>query len=129
MSEILDQIDKLLNEFSSQREDIQGQIVIEYPQGVPIASTWRGTIDPILIGAVTAAVKLTFARLCQNLKKGNLKRIIVHNENGKIIIQNAGPKAILTTVLPSDADIYTVAFMTLNIANKIEKIMTNYVPV
>lgn len=130
MSEkIVEQIYSILNDFKKQREDIQGQILIEFPQGVPIVSSWEGNIDPILIGAVTAAVKLTFTRLCQNLKKGMLQKIIVHNEKGKIIIQNAGPKAILTTIMPYDADVYAIAFLTLNIVNKIEKLMEKYRPV
>lgn len=122
----LQSLEKLVNDFTKSRDDVQGQIVMAYPAGVPIANSWQGEMNPILIGAISAAVKLTFMNLCRNLKKGDLDRILIHNENGKIIVQNAGPKAILTTIMSYDADIYTVAFMTLDITKKIEKLLENY---
>ena len=64
-------------------------MILAYPAGVPIASTWKGTVDPILIGAVSAAMRITFDHLCQTLKKGNLTRLFMTSEQGKCIIQNA----------------------------------------
>ncbi len=40
----------LLVEYSEREPEIQGQMILAYPAGVPIASTWKGTVDPILIG-------------------------------------------------------------------------------
>ena len=120
------ELEKMVQDFTDSREDVQGQIIMSYPSGVPVANSWKGEMNPILIGAISAAVKLNFQNLCNNLKKGNLDRILINNENGKIIVQNAGPTAILTTIMTYDADLYTAAFMTLNIAKKVEKLLKNY---
>jgi predicted regulator of Ras-like GTPase activity (Roadblock/LC7/MglB family) len=127
MSEqILEHLDKIITEFTESQSDVQGQIVVCYPEGVPIANTWKGEIDPILVGALSAAVKLTFQNLCKNLKKGNLKRLLVNNENGRVIIQNAGPKAILTTIIEEESDFFRIAFQMSNIAIKIEKLLKKF---
>ena len=68
----LSNLKNLLNEFTDTQSDVQGQILIAYPQGVPIVNTWKGFINPILVGALSAAVKLTFRKLCSNLRKGDL---------------------------------------------------------
>ncbi len=119
ISEIID----LIRNFTESQNEVQGQIVVAYPAGVPIANTWKGDVDPILIGAVSAAVKLTFQSLCQSLKKGNMKRLIVRNENGRCIIQSVGPKAILTTIIDLEADIFNIAFELTNLCIKIENLL------
>lgn len=121
--QILSNLNDLINEFTDSQSDVQGQIVISFPAGVPIAETWKEKIDPILIGAVCAAMKITFQNLCGNLNKGNLKRLFMNSKNGRVIIQNAGPNAILTTLINEEADLYAIAFNIINIAIKVEYII------
>ncbi|MFW9877535.1 MAG: roadblock/LC7 domain-containing protein [Candidatus Thorarchaeota archaeon] len=122
-AQILTKLNELIKEFTDSQSDVQGQIVISFPAGIPIAETWKEKIDPILIGAVCAAMKITFQDLCANLNKGNLKRLFMNSKNGRVIIQNAGPNAILTTLIDEEADLYTVAFNIINQAIKIEYIL------
>ncbi len=124
--EKLENLKALLNEFSTTHKDVQGQIIIAYPAGVPLINTWKGEINPVLIGAISAAVKLTFHRLCQNLKKGDLKRLYMKSENGRVIIQNAGPHAILTSIIDDEADLGRIAFSMSNLTIEIEKLLTNF---
>jgi predicted regulator of Ras-like GTPase activity (Roadblock/LC7/MglB family) len=119
-------LNELIVDYGKKQPDIVGQIVMAYPAGVPIANTWKGQVDPILIGAISAAVKLTFQHLCENLKKGNLRRLFMNSENGKSIIQNAGPKAILTTIINSDADIFSIGFTQGDLARKIEQLLKKW---
>ena len=112
-------LNKMLEEFGKRTSEIKGQIIIAYPAGVPIASSWGHEINPILISAVSASVKLTFRNLCVNCNKGNLNRLILNSENGKVIIQNAGENAILTTIMDKDTDIYRVAFIVRDFARKL----------
>ncbi len=119
-------INEILNEFTNDNEDVQGQMVIIFPAGVPIANTWQGSVDPILIGAISAAVKLTFQNLCNNLKRGKLKRLYIKSDYGKTIIQNSGPNSILTTIMNFHANVLDIAFRTTNIAEKVEKLMLRY---
>ena len=111
----------MLNEFMGGQLDVKGQIVIAYPAGVPLGSSWKEEIDPILISALSTSIKLTFQYLCKNLEKGNLKRLIVNSEYGRVMIQNAGPNAILNTIMDRDADVSRLAFTVSGFANKIEK--------
>lgn len=111
----------LLTDFLAKNPDVSGQMILLYPAGVPLASTWQGTVDPILVGAICAAVKITFQHLCEGLKKGNLERLFVNSENGKIIIQNAGPKAILVTIMSFDVDFNRIGFLTADLSKKIHK--------
>ena len=121
-----ERIKDLLIEFGSKQKDVQGQMVVIFPSGVPIANTWSGDINEILVGAISATVKLTFQHLCSNLKKGNMTRLFVNSEDGKIIIQNTGPKAILCTILWFDVDLYRIAFMTSDLAKKITHLIGQY---
>lgn len=121
--QILYNLNELIKEFTDSHSDVHGQIVISFPAGVPIADTWKEEIDPILIGALCAAVKITFQNLCKNLNKGNLKRLSMNSKNGRVIIQNAGPNAILTTLIDEEADLYSLAFSIINLSIKIEYIL------
>ena len=123
---IMDDVDLLLQEFTASQNDVQGQILIAYPQGVPIAETWQGAIDPILVGALSAAVKLTFQNLCQNLKKGNLRRLFMNSQKGRVIIQNSGDKAILSTIIDQEADIARISFEMSNLTIKLEKLLEKF---
>jgi len=125
-AEILSKVNGLIKEFTKSQSDVQGQIVILFPEGVPIANTWKGKIDPILVGAISAAVKLTFQSLCKNMKKGNLNRLFMNNEYGRAIIQNAGPKAILTTIIDQEADLFRIAFGMSTLTIDIEKLLKNF---
>jgi len=124
--EIIENLNSLIQEFTNSQSDVQGQIVIAFPSGVPIANSWEGTINPILVGALSAAVKLTFQNLCVHLNKGNLKRLLMNSEYGRAIIQNAGENAILTTLIDGEADMLRIAFGVTNLALDIEKIMKDY---
>lgn len=125
---IITKLQALITDFGQKQPDVAGQLVMAYPAGVPIANTWGGEVDPILIGAISAAVKLTFQHLCDNLKRGQLKRVFINSENGKAIIQNAGPKAILTTIMNFDANVPEVAFTQADLANKIDQLLKKWTP-
>lgn len=122
----LSNLKNLLNDFTNAQIDVQGQILISYPEGIPIVNTWKGVISPILVGALSAAVKLTFRKLCLNLRRGNLKRLYMNAEFGRSIIQNAGPHAILTTIIDAEADLGRIAFGMSNLSIEIEKVLKDF---
>ncbi len=123
---IIEKLQGMLVLYAKNNSEVAGQLVMAYPAGVPIASSWEGAVDPILIGAISAAVKLTFQHLCESLKRGNLQRLFINSELGKSIIQNAGPKAILTTIMTNDADVLGIAFTMSDLALQIEKLLTKW---
>jgi predicted regulator of Ras-like GTPase activity (Roadblock/LC7/MglB family) len=116
-------IKTLLSTFKQNHPDVQGQMVVIFPEGLPVANSWEGEMDEILIGAVAAAIKLTFEHLCVNLKKGKLNRLFINSEKGKIVIQNTGTRAILCSIMNFDVDQYRLIFMTSVLGNEIAKIL------
>jgi predicted regulator of Ras-like GTPase activity (Roadblock/LC7/MglB family) len=122
----LNKLKGIIREFTESQSDVKGQIVIAYPDGVPIVNTWKGKIDPILVGALSAAVKLTFRYLCNKLRKGELKRLYMNSDYGRVIIQNAGKNAILTTIIDKNADLFRIAFGMSNISIELEKLLKGF---
>lgn len=120
----------MIKEFTKSQSDVKGQILISYPSGIPVADTWDEKIDPILVGALSAAVKLTFRKLCTSFKKGNLKRLLMRSDYGRVIIQNTGPNAILTTIVDDEADIFRIAFsmnnLIISIRNYLEETKADF---
>ncbi|MFX1276596.1 MAG: hypothetical protein ACFFBP_03340 [Promethearchaeota archaeon] len=123
---ILNKLNNLVGEFTDSQSDVQGQIVIAFPAGVPIANTWKGELDPVLIGAVSAAVNLTFQNLCMNLKKGLIKKIFVNSELGRVIIQKIGERAILTTIIAEEADVFRISFGISSLSIKINDLLKSF---
>ncbi len=123
----LSKLKAIIQDFTDSQSDVQGQIVITYPGGVPIVNTWKGgKIDPILVGAISAAVKLTFRYLCEQLRKGILKKLFINSDYGRVIIQDAGPKAILTSIIDKEADLFRIAFGMTNLAIELEKLLEDF---
>ncbi|TXT61799.1 MAG: hypothetical protein BAJALOKI2v1_10069 [Promethearchaeota archaeon] len=122
----LTNLKEIIREFTDSQSDVKGQIVIAYPAGVPIVNTWKGEIDPILVGALSAAVKLTFRYLCQKLRKGNLKRLYMNSDHGRVIIQDAGKNAILTTIIDKNADLFRIAFGMSNLSYQLEELLEGF---
>ncbi|MHA1272131.1 MAG: roadblock/LC7 domain-containing protein [Promethearchaeota archaeon] len=123
---IISNLEKVIQEFTDNNSEVQGQILIAYPQGVPLVNTWEKEFNPIIVGALSAAVKLTFQNLCVKLHKGNLKRLFMNSENGRVIIQNTGGKAILTTIIDKEADVARIAFEMSNLSLIIEKLLKEF---
>ncbi len=124
--QILSELKTAIKDFTDSQSDVLGQILITYPGGVPIVNSWKGDINPILIGALSAAVKLTFRDLCKKLRKGTLKRLYMDSEYGKVIIQDAGDKAILTTIINKKADIFRIAFGMSNLAIDLNDLLIDF---
>lgn len=122
----LNKLKGIIREFTNSQSDVKGQIVIAYPDGVPIVNTWEGEIDPILVGALSAAVKLTFRYLCNKLRKGELKRLYMNSDYGRVIIQDAGKNAILTTIINKNADLFRIAFGMSNLSIELENILKGF---
>ncbi len=114
-------------EFANSQDGVKGQILITYPDGVPIVNTWRGEIDPVLVGALSAAVKLTFRYLCRKLRKGDLKRLYMNSDYGRVIIQDAGENAILTTIIEKYADLFGIVFGVSNLSLELENYLHGFV--
>lgn len=122
----LSKLKNAINEFTNSQNGVLGQILITYPDGVPIVNSWKGEINPIIVGALSAAVKLTFRDLCRKLRKGELKRLFLDNELGKVIIQDAGENAILTTIIKKKADVFRIAFGMSNLALELEELLEGF---
>ncbi|GAB4313184.1 MAG: hypothetical protein Kow0069_14220 [Promethearchaeota archaeon] len=122
----LHRLSKMVENFTNTNPDVAGAVVIAYPEGVPLANSYQQALDPILLGAVSASVRLTFQHLCDNLRLGRLRRLFINSEGGRMIIQNAGDNAILTTIVDKFANLYGEAFKANDLSLKIGGLLKGF---
>lgn len=106
-----------LNEVSG----VLGSIIISYPVGIPLASTWPKELESITASGLVTSVKLTLDSLYRTLRKSQLTRVYVETENGNFIIMNAGTKAVIVTFLDKYANVPACSFKVHNAALKLAK--------
>ncbi len=107
----------------SKTTGVLGSVIISYPDGIPIATTWEEEIEVVMASGLVTSVKLTLDHLYKLFRKSNLERVIVDSDEGNFIIMNAGRNSIIVTFLEKYANIPSCAFEIRNASIKIEKIM------
>ncbi|MHA1377101.1 MAG: roadblock/LC7 domain-containing protein [Candidatus Helarchaeota archaeon] len=110
---ILEQLD--------QTSGIIGSVIISYPQGIPLASTWKKEIESVTASGLVTSVKLTLDHLYKAFRRSRLSRIFVECDDGNFIIMDAGEQAIIIAFLSKYANIPSCAFDIRNASIKIKK--------
>lgn len=102
---------------------VKGSVIISYPEGIPIASTWEKEMESITASGLVASVKLTLDNLYSIFRKSKLSKVYVESEDGNLIITDTGKNAIIISFLSKYANIPAISFEIRNAAIKIEKIL------
>lgn len=113
LREVLSQLNKV--------SGILGSMIISYPAGVPLVSTWQKELESITASGLVTSVKLFLDNLYRTLRKSQLTRVVVESKNGNFIIMNAGTKAIIVTFLNKYANIPACSFKVHNASLKLAK--------
>ncbi len=100
---------------------ILGSMIISYPTGIPLDSTWQKELESITASGLVTSVKLTLDNLYRILRKSQLTRVYVESEKGNFIIMNAGSRAIIITFLDKYANVPACSFEIHNVSLKLEK--------
>ncbi|MFX1294146.1 MAG: roadblock/LC7 domain-containing protein [Promethearchaeota archaeon] len=112
---ILKQLDKV--------SGIIGSVIISYPEGVPLASTWVKELKAIIASGLVSSVKIILDNFYKRFKKSQLTKVYIENKNGNYIIMNAGSKSIIVSFLTKYANIPICSFEMKNATIKIEKLL------
>ena len=119
----LDQILQLLRTFEAENESIQGSAVVSV-QGLPICSNLGGTEDQAgVTSAMVAAILSVSERAGQELGRGSLRRVLLEGDEGLIIMQQAGPHAILVVLIENDRQIGLIFLLMKALAKRISGIL------
>lgn len=97
-----DELVGLLRDMQAQNGEISAGAIVSV-QGLPIASQLPRNSNEGIVSAMTAALTSVSVRACEELERGNMKRLIVEGDAGIFICQNAGQNSILTILATPDA--------------------------
>ena len=81
-------------------------------------------IDKTLVAAMTAAVLNIGSRALEELKRGNLRELLVRGEDGLICLMRATGDSVLSTIVRSEANIGLVLVEMRKAVQKISQILT-----
>ena len=117
-----DKLDNILTELN-RVNDVLGSVIISYPDGIPIASTWAEEIESVTASGLVTSVRMTLDHLYNRFKKSKLSRVYINCDEGNFIIMDAGETALIVTFLATYANVPACSFEIHNAALKIQKIL------
>lgn len=122
--ETLKAIEKEIVAFED-RDEVHHNILMAYPEGVPVYISKKTEVpyESIVISAIATAIRLSYAILYKSLRNGTLGRVIVSNTDGNIMIANAGPKAILISIIDEYADMPRLIFYQNSLTKRLSQIL------
>jgi predicted regulator of Ras-like GTPase activity (Roadblock/LC7/MglB family) len=87
--------------------------------GIIVTHGLIGGADPKIVAAMTAAMSGTAELATEQLRQGRFLRTIVECEHGKILITDAGPQALLMSLVFPDANLGLVLMQLERVGRKI----------
>ncbi len=92
-------------------------------EGLPITSYILDDIEGIRFSAMTAAMLSLGERAANELKKGDLKKILIEGEHGYILTVSAGDDAVLTVSTNNQVKLGLLFLELNNMSKKVSKIL------
>ncbi|ARV60818.1 diacylglyceryl transferase [Nostocales cyanobacterium HT-58-2] len=83
-----------LQNFISSTSDVQGVAIVS-PDGLALASVLPGGMDEERTAAMSASMLSLGERICRELARGNVDRIVVEGEKGYGVLVGCGADAVL----------------------------------
>lgn len=87
--------------------------------GIVLTHGLMSGADPKVVAAMTAAISGTAELATEHLRQGRFLRTIVECEHGKILITDAGPQALLMSLVFPDANLGLVLMQLEKVGRKI----------
>ena len=91
--------------------------------GLLIASNVMGDIDAETFAAMTATMTGAAETAMNEVRAGNIQRVIVEGESAKIIAMGAGPKALIVVLTDPDAPLGLALLKISDASRKIAKLL------
>ena len=94
-------LDDVLKRLLASIPDVKAAAIVTM-EGLPIASALHEGVDETRLAAMTAALHSLAKRSINEMKKGAFDRLYVKGSNGYLLLQQAGPSAILAVSTTKD---------------------------
>jgi len=91
--------------------------------GLLIASDVMGDVDAETFAAMTATMTGAAETAMNEVRAGNIQRVIVEGESAKIIAMGAGPKALIVVLTDPDAPLGLALLKISDASRKIAKLL------
>ncbi len=122
MSENISELLEALKNLEATNSDIQGSAIVSV-QGLPICSVLSQNSNEGIVSAMSAAILSVSERAVEELKRGQLKRILIEGNEGLIILSRAGSNAILCTLAKPNSSLGMVFINIQSISKKIAHLL------
>ena len=116
-------LNQALNDLQTDSSDIEACAVVS-EDGLILAGSLPKWAEENHVAAISGAMFSMGNRTTAELKLGMLKRLMVEGENGNFIIINAGPHAVLMSIVHKNAKLGLIFFDLSKAAMKIEEILS-----
>ncbi|MBD3404926.1 MAG: hypothetical protein GF411_02180 [Candidatus Lokiarchaeota archaeon] len=129
MSSKTELLNELLEDLSKASQgNVQASLIISRSQGLTICAHFPGNGDGELPGEDVIAGRSTQIHMATNkvfnqLKRGNLFRILVEGDSGYVIICDAGDEALLAVLTNKKVNLGYLFFMMSRVSRRIENIV------
>lgn len=98
MANRAEQMQQVLRTLVSTTPDVEGAAMVTL-DGLPLSSALPGGVDEDRVSAMAAAVLSLGERTANELKRGALEQVYVKGSDGYVILMQAGPEAVLQTIV------------------------------
>jgi len=115
-------LEKLLAELQTRDPEIKG-VAIARKDGLLIAENIRTDIDKDILAAMAASIFVIGSKSSKELTGGTLKRILIENENGKIVLSEIANGMLIIAVVNHDANIGLLFMELERISRDIEEVV------
>lgn len=108
----------ILKKLNSTSSDIQASAVMSR-DGHSLATVLGGSVNSVRLGAMCATLLSLGEKASMELKRGSLKQILIHGEEGYVLLLRIGEKAVLAVVSRPSANLGMMLVEARRTANEI----------
>jgi len=117
-----DVMTSILSELNGSTADIGASAVLS-TDGLMMASMLPAGLDEDRVGAMSAAMLSLGERTARELSRGELEQVLVKGGRGYVLMAHAGPEAVISVLLKSNARLGLVFLDVKRAADSISKII------
>ncbi len=112
----------ILSELNGSTADIEASAVLS-TDGLMMASMLPAGLDEDRVGAMSAAMLSLGERTARELARGELEQVLVKGGRGYVLMTHAGPEAVISVLLRSNARLGLIFLDVKRSADSISKII------
>jgi predicted regulator of Ras-like GTPase activity (Roadblock/LC7/MglB family) len=117
-----DVLNSILSELNGSTADIEASAVLS-TDGLMMASLLPASMDEDRVGAMSAAMLSLGDRTARELARGELEQVLIKGQRGYVLMAHAGPDAVITALLKSNARLGLIFLDLKRAADSISKII------